>query len=518
MAKAKKTPATDKGTAKAAAAQGEKPAGKPAGKPAFPASIRIRMYRLGVGDCFLLTLPRDDGTPFHVLLDCGIHMSEEKQSDRIRTAVRDILEETGNTLDVVIGTHEHWDHLSGFYYAADLFKDAHARSIWCAWTEDENDAFAKSLQKNRDDGVTALWGAVRRLHMADAYGDQIAPHEGERAWDGVIGFFGDSAGAGVKAKAAAEALRKLAGAKGEIVYRSPGEPPFDAVSGNWRFFVLAPPRDKALMKRADPRKGTGEAYPMDRELSSLQMGVANLRAAVGEDDDPPFAPRFQIPLESTRSMPFFQQHYWADRAAGLPDAPAEDSNSREETDQDWRRLGNSWLDGAETLALQLDKITNNTSLVLALEIGPKDGKDNPVVLFAADAQIGNWLSWKTVEWPDYNGRSVSGPDLLKRTVVYKVGHHASHNATLMDGGLESMTNLCLALVPTSATMAEKVKWGTLPWPNLLKRLDELTYGRVVRSDTGSTPQALAMDGITVTADDQGRYFDIVLPLDLKVRP
>lgn len=37
---------------------------------------------------------------------------------------------------------------------------------------------------------------------------------------------------------------------------------------------------------------------------------------------------------------------------------------------------------------------------------------------------------------------------------------------------------------TNTAMAQKVKWGTLPWPPLLKALDERTgkRGRVVRSD------------------------------------
>ena len=44
---------------------------------------------------------------------------------------------------------------------------------------------------------------------------------------------------------------------------------------------------------------------------------------------------------------------------------------------------------ASDLALQLDSVTNNTSLVLAIE-RIADGK---VLLFPADAQEGNWLSW-----------------------------------------------------------------------------------------------------------------------------
>ena len=69
--------------------------------------------------------------------------------------------------------------------------------------------------------------------------------------------------------------------------------------------------------------------------------------------------------------------------------------------------------------------TNNASLVLAFEMGP-GGK---VLLFAADAQRGNWLSWTRGTWDD-GDKTVTASDLLARTVLYKVGHHGSHNATL----------------------------------------------------------------------------------------
>jgi hypothetical protein len=32
--------------------------------------VRVRMYRQGLGDCFLLTFD-PDGTPVHMLIDCG---------------------------------------------------------------------------------------------------------------------------------------------------------------------------------------------------------------------------------------------------------------------------------------------------------------------------------------------------------------------------------------------------------------------------------------------------------------
>lgn len=53
-----------------------------------------------------------------------------------------------------------------------------------------------------------------------------------------------------------------------------------------------------------------------------------------------------------------------------------------------------------------------------------------VLLFAADAQVGNWLSWPKVAFPAEAGAvAVTGDDLVKRSVFYKVGHHGSRNAT-----------------------------------------------------------------------------------------
>lgn len=57
------------------------------------------------------------------------------------------------------------------------------------------------------------------------------------------------------------------------------------------------------------------------------------------------------------------------------------------------------------------------------------GKGGKVLLFAADAQRGNWASWSKKSWKD-GDQIVTAKDLLARTVLYKVGHHGSHNATL----------------------------------------------------------------------------------------
>ena len=45
--------------------------------------IRVRMYRVGFGDFFLLTVPGNDG-PAHILIDCGVHAANIGSIGRVR--------------------------------------------------------------------------------------------------------------------------------------------------------------------------------------------------------------------------------------------------------------------------------------------------------------------------------------------------------------------------------------------------------------------------------------------------
>ena len=144
----------------------------------------------------------------------------------------------------------------------------------------------------------------------------------------------------------------------------------------------------------------------------------------------------------------------------------------------------------------MDSATNNTSLVIAIELARGD-----VLLFAADAQVGNWDSWQDVKW-DVGGREVTGPELLARTVFYKVGHHGSHNATLRQHGLEQMERLQTAAIPVNHDMAIKKRWSQMPLPALVDALTEKTNGRMLRSDVDPQPMA----GVQSTR----LYFEIVV--------
>lgn len=85
------------------------------------ASIRVRMYRQGLGDCFLISLPKQDGSPFFLMIDCGVILGTENAADKMKKVVQNIITETGGHVDLLVVTHEHWDHVSGFSQASDLF-------------------------------------------------------------------------------------------------------------------------------------------------------------------------------------------------------------------------------------------------------------------------------------------------------------------------------------------------------------------------------------------------------------
>src|SRR4051812_31677621 len=127
-------------------------------------SVRIRMFRQGLGDCFLLTFPRE-GRPFHMLIDCGVLLGTSDAKTRMQTVAQHILDETEGTLDVLVLTHEHWDHLSGFEQARDLLGPEKLKvgEVWLGWTEKPDDPVATALRERRARTVQRVVSAANRL-------------------------------------------------------------------------------------------------------------------------------------------------------------------------------------------------------------------------------------------------------------------------------------------------------------------------------------------------------------------
>ena len=80
----------------------------------MPENVKVRMYRQGLGDCFLISLPRDGGVPFFILIDCGVILGTADPVKKMTAVVDDIAAATAGHIDLLVATHEHWDHLSGF--------------------------------------------------------------------------------------------------------------------------------------------------------------------------------------------------------------------------------------------------------------------------------------------------------------------------------------------------------------------------------------------------------------------
>ena len=153
-----------------------------------PASgVTVRMYRQGLGDCFLLAFPASGARPRFMLIDCGVLLGTPQGGEKVRRVAEHILKSTGGAIDVLVATHEHWDHLSGFEQARDIFDRLKIGEVWVAWTEDPDDDVARGLHRERQTALRALASTVTRLRAA---GDA----DSARAADGlepVLGFFGD---------------------------------------------------------------------------------------------------------------------------------------------------------------------------------------------------------------------------------------------------------------------------------------------------------------------------------------
>ncbi|HEX8393541.1 MAG TPA: MBL fold metallo-hydrolase [Longimicrobium sp.] len=476
------------------------------------------MYRQGLGDCFLLSFPAEGGGTFSVLIDCGVLLGTEDAPQKMQRVARSIALETGGSadgktkgrIDVLVGTHQHWDHLSGFVQARKEFDElVEVGEVWLAWTENPGHPLASELRRDRSRKIAHLRSAAIRMRGIHGMGDTAT------TIDTLLGFFGAQGGDGTT-EDALSALSTRSDAR--VIYRRPGEPVFALPGTNdVRVYVLGPPEDRVMIKKSDPTRRGREVYDLQPALSltdtffaAVALGTESQAAGVQLDPeaaelafpfdrkyrlDPKAAHSYAVPSADGVPFFFFQDRYGFDPVPQANPSTGEEQPTPEipiQADRvrrpGWRRIDGDWLGAAADLALALDSDTNNTSLALAFELG----EGGPVLLFPADAQVGNWLSWSSLAWPvrpsePDGGGKVTIDDLLERTVLYKVGHHASHNATMRAQGLEKMNSPNLvALIPVDEGMAKKRKWK-MPFCSLYERLKERTRGRILRADHGRLP-------------------------------
>ena len=124
----------------------------------------------------------------------------------------------------------------------------------------------------------------------------------------------------------------------EGILRMPG-------ASNVRVFALGPPRDPGLLRLLEPEGG---------EIFQGEKGAASYFASAARGDsefgrDAPFELRHSIAWDqaqsNTSSLAFFFQSYFG------ADGPS------------WRRIDGDWLHSGGQLALDINRQTNNSSLV-----------------------------------------------------------------------------------------------------------------------------------------------------------
>ncbi|MDX0221148.1 hypothetical protein GOC40_24710 [Sinorhizobium meliloti] len=489
-----------------------------------PGGAAVRMYRIGHGDCFLIAFAGENPErPSYVLIDCGY---KPKSPDMIvpptnvKAIGSDIIATTGGMVDVAIVTHEHQDHVNGFN--AKNFPELKVGEVWFAWTENPDDDVANALRKKFNDRLLGLIDA--RFELGAAGSTEVSRdidwylefELGEQA-EGFNGLQHSAASGKDPSKSAnkqaMEFLRSCAGGKSEYLY--PHEKP-RCVPGakSARVYVLGPPRDPDKIDDLDPLGD--EAFGEEHSTNHLGLDASAATGLAAPLVSSPFPRRYALPLGDAFTNAsfgaFFREHYGQPGSVDLePDDGSEVSAGPE-----WRRIDAHNVADPGTLALAMNNATNNASLVLAFEL-TKGGK---VLLFVGDAQAGNWRSWSDKEFND-RGEAIAAKNLLGRTVLYKVGHHCSHNATL-NGKLDSKhPNLAwmaqgaagdefvamITAVEAWAHQKPKPDWNH-PMPQIKAALLEKAGQRVLQTDTNLN--STAWRSFPGTVDEQPLWFDLTI--------
>jgi len=463
-------------------------------------AVRVRMYRHGFGDCFLLSFMAADQKVYSMLIDCGIKLNTSRKLVPPEDMLEDLKAEltpagaAAPQLDALVATHEHWDHIAFFHPDRKWFDDFQIGSVWMGWTEDPHDPEAVQINSRLRSGAQALQEAARRLQQATPKKSSTPvpkqhrkKREAKLAFSDSIADVGEFYGMPLKSDSgitykstqkistatqkAMEHITELAqDSSGGARYFSPGTlvPARDLPRGI-RIYVLGPPRDQ-LLNKSNPSGGQQKETYFGLDASGLSGFMQALDAhstAPQQDHGAPFRKHLGVPTQKMSEDPWFRSTYLR-------------------KEEQYRNVDTDWLNVSAQLALQLDGAVNNTSLVLAIEII----KTGSVLLFPGDAQVGSWLSWHKHQWQIGSGsrtRKVTAQELLSRTVLYKVSHHGSYNATLKGQGLEMMTHPDLvAMIPE-----QEDSYAGIIDTELLDALKRRCRGRVlVSADRHHRPEKL----------------------------
>lgn len=421
--------------------------------PQARAGIRVRMYRVGFGDFFLLTVPGRQG-PAHIVIDCGVHAANLGTLDE---CVADMLKETGGHLALVVLTHYHADHMSGFASHARDFARCTVGAVWITNRLDPQDPAAAKFRAQLGAVAARLKLQLQLSARTDDGARQALAKVGNAIGE-------DDAGGGSNARAL-QLLQQGFANKAPVYYYEAGMTPTlpDELQGVLQAQILAPA----------PKKQAAQYSDSDNRAEQYL-------AAAGDDD---------ASFDLAPLRPF--DHVGGDHAARYPARAFMDFEGG--ANEMKQRLKSLQPDVMLAAAASLDGTLNNQSLVILFTCRGKR------LLFVGDAQWGNWAYW-------LYGRPVTGKDpgilanakaILGSLDFYKVGHHGSTNANPIPA-IAALGAGCACMVSTATGAYGSAGKGTeVPRIDLLTGLGRRTGYRLVRSDwvpaggQPADPQALA---------------------------
>jgi hypothetical protein len=298
--------------------------------------VRVRAYNVRFGDCILVSFKKGD-TDKHILIDFGNAPGGVRNqgglNDVFEPVAKDIARVTGKRIDLLIMSHEHLDHMEGFYSQKALFDQFEVGAVWMSAMSapDYYDRFPNCKPELR---------ARLALHATAVRWDR------EGRFDRLPLAMRSLIANNVLAVANKDRIDYLRGLvpKSRITYlsRRSRAVSVPSLGSGVKLEVLAPEKDASVYYGSG-----GHRFWLD--ATARFGGAPNRRRA------------------KTSTTPKAPSHIAADEFELLRDEIAE-------------------LDLADLLAI--DKAANNTSLVLRLTVNGK------VLLFPGDAEGESWAIMK----------------------------------------------------------------------------------------------------------------------------
>ena len=278
-------------------------------------------------------------------------------------------------LDVLVATHRHQDHVSGF--ASERWRDVHVDEVWLPYVENEHDEDAIALSQ-----IVSMKASAKAL--TNLIASRKATPRLKAAAQKTLQLASDLAENSTENPTAMDRLlekNRSGFAKPVALHRflpdkNSEDNRIEVEELGIVAHILAPSRDPAMIKKMLPPASAGWFA-----LADGDTGQEPTDAALFDDS-------FVLESPGDELAATVQQ----------------------------RRLDRVTLDDGALLAAAslLDRSINNTSLFFVLEVGSLK------FLFPGDAQVGSW---------NYARQMPEWKALVRDVAFYKVGHHGSHNAT-----------------------------------------------------------------------------------------